>query len=316
MAGCWETEMSVVRRRDFIIAGLGARALFAKQRIDRGRVSAITDEIAKSPSGAIAFIKQYGLKWVELRGVPGRGGTYAFLPEPELRAAAKELADHGIRVSFLNTPLLKFSLPGTNPIRRRPESGEERAVRIARDAERFERRMDDLKNAIRAAQIFGVDKIRVFTFHRVEEPRKLLPRIAGLLSEMAEAAGKEGVHLLVENEGSCNVASCAELAALMEMLPSRWIGINWDALNGTSQKETPFPDGYGLLPKERVGNVQIKGRSVLDGSQRLDWAAILRALENDGYHGCVGLETHIFGETQIQASHDSMREILRIVEAS
>ena len=305
-----------MRRREFLAASLAARFALAKQRIGPARISAISDEIARTPADAIAFLKQYGLHAVELRGVPGARSTYAFLPEPELRVAAREFAENGIRVSFLNTPMLKFTLPGTSPVRRRPETEEQRRNRIAADEARFERRMDDLRKAINAAHILGVDRVRVFTFLRVEEPMALLPRIAEILSEMAEAAGREKVRLLVENEGSTNVGTCAETAALMKLLPSKWIGINWDALNGLSRQETPFPDGYNLLPNKRIGNVQIKGRSVLKGPQWLDWAAIFRALDKDGYSGYVGLETHIFGETQIQASHDSMREILRITGVS
>ena len=70
-----------------------------------------------------------------------------------------------------------------------------------------------------------------------------------------------------------------------------------------------------MLPKKRVMNVQIKGRSILDGPQKLDWRAIFDTLAKDGYKGQVGLETHIFGEVQIQASHDSMKEILKLVRA-
>ena len=63
--------------------------------------------------------------------------------------------------------------------------------------------------------------------------------------------------------------------------------------------------------------MQIKGKSVLPAyGQLLDWAAIFAALARDGYQGECGLETHIFGEGQIQASHDSMKAILRIVESS
>jgi len=127
-------------------------------------------------------------------------------------------------------------------------------------------------------------------------------------------AERENVRLLVENEGSCNVATCAEVAALMKMLPSKGLGINWDALNGAAQGETPFPDGYRMLPKQRIGNVQIKGRSVLEGPQRLDWAAIFQAMASDGYQGCFGLETHIFGPDLFQKSHECMREIMRIVD--
>ena len=37
-------------------------------------------------------------------------------------------------------------------------------------------------------------------------------------------------------------------------------------------------------------------------------------LQKDGYQGKIGLETHIFGEGRVAASHASMKEILRIVQ--
>ncbi len=300
-------------RRELLLGSVGLA--YAGARIDASRISAITDEIAPSPAEAIRFAQQYGLRWVELRAVPGRKTYYQFLPESELRAAARELTDAGLRVSFLNTGLLKFPLPGTEPVRFRNETPEARARRLARDQAEFDRRMQVLAQAIRAAQILGTDKVRIFTFTRVAEPMELLPRIAALLEPMVALAEKENVRLLVENETSCNVATCAETAALMKLLPSKHLGINWDALNGAAFKETPFPDGYNLLPKERIGNVQIKGRSVLEGPQRLDWAAIFQAMARDGYQGCYGLETHIFGPQLFQKSHECMREILRIVSS-
>lgn len=296
-----------ITRRQILAAGL-AWPLRGASRIGRSRISAITDEIGRTPMQAIEFARQYRLQWVELRGVPGAKKSYSGLPETELKQAAKELADNGLRVSFLNTGLLKHMLPGTEPAnpRHRQEDAEAR----------FQRHLDELRHAILAAHILKTDKVRVFAFHRVREPESLLPRIAEIVGGMAEIAAREKVRLLVENEGSCNVATCAELAALMKLLPSPAVGINWDPLNGVRFGEPPFPDGYALLPKHRIGNVQIKGRSILSGPQRLDWTAIFDALDRDGYEGQYGLETHIFGEGQIQASHDSMKEILRIVEPS
>ncbi len=304
-----------MKRRNFLLAGLAAPLALGKQRIGRGRLSVITDEIATDPAGAIAFAHQYGLQWVELRDVPGSGETYAFLPEDRLKAVAAEFKANRIRVSFLNTPMLKFTLPGSEPVRRRPETDQQRSRRVSRDTRLFESRMDDLKKAIRAAHILQVDKIRVFTFLRVADPVAFLPRVAEILSEMGAVAAREKVRLLVENESSCNVATCSELAALMRLAPSKGLGINWDALNGLSLKETPYPEGYRLLPAARIGNVQIKGRSLFAGPQKLDWGAIFAALEHDGYRGCLGLETHIF-ERLIEASHESMKEIIRIVEGA
>ena len=301
-----------VTRRELFALPLAAGPAAAARRVDRGRISAISDECANSPAEALAFAKQYGLRWLELRGVPGSKQSYESMSEAELQAAAREFAARGVKISFLDASLLKFGLPGAEPARRRKENEEARAKRLKQEGARFERRMEDLAAAIRAAKILGTDKIRIFTFSRVEEPAKLMPRLAQILAPMVAVAAKEKVCLLVENEGSCNVATSAELAELMKLISSKWLGINWDPLNGAAYKDVPFPDGYRLLPIQRVGNVHIKGRSILDYPQRLDWKAIFAAFTRDGYRGCFGLETHIFGPQLIEMSHASMKEILRV----
>ena len=307
----------LLTRRRLIAGSLAAGALWGRNKFDRTRVSAITDEIATSPEGAIAFAHQYGMKWLELRDVPGaRSRNYFLNDEPFLKDAAKQFAENGIKVSFLNANLLKFGLPGTEPVRRTPETPEARTKRIEREQVRFDRSEADLRTSIRSAHILGCKYIRTFAFTRVAEPESVFQRIADILGKFAAIAEKEGVVLLLENETSCNVAKCSELAAMMKAVPSKGLGINWDALNGADLKEPPMPIGYDLLPKKRLHNIQIKGRSILDYPQKLDWPAIFSALERDGYKGQVGLETHIFGPELIARSHDSMRAILKIVDPS
>ena len=302
----------IMTRRQLLAGTLGAATLSAKTKIDRSRISAISDEVAKTPQQAIEFAKEYGLQNLELRNVPG-GKEYSFLPEPEAKLAAAEFARNGIKISFMNSSLLKFLWPGTEAARRRQETEEARAKRLQLESEKFAHRMDDLKTAIRNCHILGVDLLRVFTGTRTAEPEKLHPRIVEVLGEMELVAAKEKIHLLIENEGSCNIATSAELATLLKQLPSKWIGANWDSLNGWALKEVPFPDGYEALPKKRILNVQIKGKQLLDYPEKLDWKPVFQTLEKDGYKGKIGLETHIFGDGQVAASHASMREILRIV---
>lgn len=305
----------MITRRELLAGAAVAAPLSAKApRIGRDRISAITDEIARTPEAAIAFAKQYGLSFLELRAVPGVRGEYALLPEEKVRETAKQLSDAGVRISFLNTSLLKFTWPGTAYIRQREETAEVRTARLAREQLRWDRRFDDLNKAIRAAQILGTTKVRVFAGMRVAEPESLYPRIIDTLGEYAKIAEKEKIWLLLENEAACNIGTSAELAAVINKLPKA-IGINWDPLNGEHTKEKAYPDGYALLPKKRIGNVQIKGMSVLPGAEWMDWGAIFGSLERDGYRGHVGLETHIFGEIQVAKSHESIKEILRIVDS-
>jgi L-ribulose-5-phosphate 3-epimerase len=301
-------------RRELLAGTLAAVALPAKTaKIDRSRISAISDEVGKTPQACIDFAKRYDLQFLELRNVPG-GKEYSFLPEDEVKLAAADFARNGIRISFMNSSLLKFGWPGTEPVRRRAETDQASEKRLQTEAARFERRMDDLRTAIRNCHILGVDLLRVFTGSRVAEPEKLYPRIVDVLGEMALIAEKEKIRLLIENEGSCNIGTSAELAALLKLIPSRTIGINWDSLNGLALHENPFPDGYQVLPKERIYNVQIKGKTLLDYPEKLDWKSIFQTLQKDGYQDKLGLETHIFGDGQIAASHSSMQEILRIVQ--
>jgi L-ribulose-5-phosphate 3-epimerase len=296
-------------RREFLAASIAAAPVLAAKKWDMKRIAFITDEAAATPADAIAFAKKYSLKCVELREVPGVKKSYASLSEEELKAAARELKDAGLRVSFFNSGGTKYPLPGTDKfLAGAPE-------KQADWQRQYDGRMDNLRRSIRAAHIFDVDKARVFAFGRVQEPERLFPRIADELGTMGDIARKEGIRLLLENEGSCNVGTCVEMAGLIKMLPESTFGLNWDANNGQTSKEIPFPNGYSILPKHRIYNVHMHGRTLLDPEKKLHWAAIFDALIRDGYKGCAGLETHYFDGTKIEKSHLCMQELERITAA-
>jgi sugar phosphate isomerase/epimerase len=312
--------MVVMNRRTFLVSTLGSSVAFrlgaTADRITRARVSAITDEVARSQAESIEFAHTYGLQWLSLRAVPAPLGThspvyYALEPAPMLAAAA-QFKDAGVKISFLDTPFLKFGLPGTAPIRKKPETAEAREKRIAREKNMFDNRLSDLRQGIKASQVFDCPLVRIFTFSRVENPESIFPRIADIISEMSTIAQKEGVKLLIENESTQNAGTTVETARLLKMLPMN-VGINWDSLNGLELGEKPYPDGFDAIPQDRLGNVHVKGKSLLNYPEHQDWMAILGALEKDNYQGRLELETHIFGEGQVAASHASMKEILRLL---
>jgi sugar phosphate isomerase/epimerase len=307
----------LVDRRSFLAAALAATALpgrGAADRIDRSRVSAITDEIARSPAESIAFAHTYRLEWLSLRDVPGplhsKRPSYYALDPAAMSQAVREFKNAGIRISFLDTPFLKFDLPGTQPVHK---SSQDPQKRSERNKALFDARFNDLRQGILASHAFECPMLRVFTFSRVADPETLFPRIAEIITELAAIADKEGIRLLIENEASQNAGTSAEAARLVKLLPSN-VGLNWDCLNGLALGEKPFPDGYDTLPKNRVWNVHSKGKSLLDYPEHQDWPAILSALERDNFRGRLELETHIFGEGQVAASHASMKELLRLLK--
>ena len=305
-------------RRELLAAGAAcASTVWAKGRMDKSRISAITDEIGMTTEESIAFAHKYGLTSIEIRNPPknepmGRK-EYYLLPEAEIKADADLFAKEGLKVSFVNTGLLKFTWPGTEPARKRTETPEAREKRLASEKSRWDRRMEDAQLAIRCAHIMGCDKVRVFAGTRVADPKTMYQRVADALGEMSLAAEKEKIYLLLENEGSQNVGTAGELNDVLKLVPSKWVGLNWDPHNAWG-KEPAYPEGYALLPKKRILNVQVKGKGIMPESpEKEDWRAIMTALDKDGYKGKIGLETHLFDGTLIAAAHKSMEEMIRIV---
>jgi L-ribulose-5-phosphate 3-epimerase len=307
-------------RRTFITATLAAAvpSSAAIKHINSTRISAITDEVARTPADAIRFAHEFGMQWLSLRDTPSEPGPgripYYSMEPAKLQQVVGEFKDAGIRISFLDTPFLKFDLPGTTPKRSRPEEPAAQQARLAKQKALFDNRFEDLRLGIRASHAFNCPQLRIFTFTRVADPESVFPRIAEIISELAAIAQKEGIRLLIENETTQNAGTSAETAKLLKLLPGN-VGVNWDSLNAVPLGEKPFPDGYESLPKDRIWNVHVKGKSLLDYPDHLDWPAILSALERDGFTGRLELETHIFGDQQVAASHASMKELMRLVNA-
>ena len=309
-----------MNRRSFLAATLGAAipVRATTRHLDRSRVSAITDEVSRSQAESIDFAHKYGLQRLSLRDIPAPLGAkkipYYSLEPGAQQKVAREFKDAGIRIAFLDTPFLKFGLPGTEPVLSKLEDPAAREKRLAREKVLFDSRLDDLRQGIRASHTFDCPLVRIFTFTRVTEPESTFPRLADIIGEMASIANKDGIKLLIENENTQNAGTSMETAKLLKLLPAN-VGINWDSLNSLSLGEKPYPDGYESLPKDRIWNVHVKGKSLLDYPEHQDWPAILSALERDNFPGSLELETHIFGEQQIAGSHASMKEIIRLLDA-
>ena len=121
------------------------------------------------------------------------------------------------------------------------------------------------------------------------------------LRTAAETCAKSNLILLLENEMACNTATGAEAAAVLKAIPNRNFMLNWDPGNAAALGSTPYPDGYRLLPHDRIGHCHVKdvvrppGKKyewAPVGSGVVDWVGQFRALAKDGYHYAVSLETH------------------------
>jgi L-ribulose-5-phosphate 3-epimerase len=307
--------MTSISRRDFV-AGLGVLAAGAPLSFAAGarenpvpklskspfKIAVITDEISQDFGHACEVAaRQFGMGWVEVRSLWKK--NIVNLDEAEFREANRILKANNLRVTDIASPLFKTDWPGA------PESKFSERDSFNADFT-FEQQGEVLDRAIAAAKQLSTDHIRCFDFWRLEDQAPYRKAIDETLQNAAEKAGKQGFILILENESACNTATGAEAAKMLAGVPSPHLMLNWDPGNAARLGEKPYPDGYNLLPKNRIGHCHckdvMKTASGLDwapmGKGIIDWVGQFAALKRDGYHHVVSLETHWGGAGTPEAS--------------
>ena len=168
-----------------------------------------------------------------------------------------------------------------------------------------------LEHCIELAKQFQTDRIRCFDFWRLDDQAPYRAAINDKLRTAAETCAKSNLILLLENEMSCNTATGEESAAVLKAIPNKNLMLNWDPGNAAALGSTPYPDGYRLLPHDRIGHCHAKDVVRQPGKKYewapvgegvVDWVGQFRALAKDGYHYAVSLETHWRGAGTPEAS--------------
>ncbi len=269
------------------------------------RLAVINDEISQDFDHACSVAAHdFGLEWIELRGMWNKNLTE--LDDSQLAEAKKILAKYNLRVTDIASPLFKSDWPGAPPSRQ-----SERRDQFHADFD-FKQQDALLEHCIELAKTFGTDRIRCFDFWRLDDVKPYREAINRKLSEAARRCAKDNLILLLENEMSCNTATGAEAAATLAAVPEPNFMLNWDPGNAaTFPGSTPYPAGYGLLPKHRIGHCHAKSVTRKPdgkwewapvGEGVVDWPGQLEALHHDGYHFAVSLETHWRGAGTPEAS--------------
>jgi sugar phosphate isomerase/epimerase len=280
------------------------------------RLAVINDEITQDFEKACQIVsRDFGLRWIELRSMWDKNVTA--LNATEVENARKILEEHKLRVTDIASPLFKTDWPGAP----RSSQGETRdQFRADFDATAQDKL---LERCISLARTFATDRIRCFDYWRLDDQKPYRAAINAKLQQAAERCAKDSLILLLENEMSCNTATGEESAAVLKAVPARNFMLNWDPGNAAAIGSTPFPTGYQLLPKDRIGHCHCK--DVVNkpnhqydwapvGGGTVDWVGQLRALQRDGFHFGLSLETHWGGggtpEASTRISMDGLRRTL------
>lgn len=280
-------------------------------------LSVITDEITNDFGRALEVAaKEFSLGFVELRELWGK--NIMALDSKEIDEARRLLERYRLRVSSIASPIFKVDWPGAPTSRFSPKRDQFKAGYT------FEQQDELLERGLELARAFNTANVRIFDFWRLDDQTPYREAIDRRLADAAMKAGKRSVTLLLENEHACNTATAAEAARTLKAVQSPNMKLNWDPGNAAARGETPFPEGYALLPKDRIAYVHCKDiirkqdgttEWMAMGRGVIDYVGQFRALKRDGYRGTLSLETHWRGaatpEESTRQSMAGMKELLR-----
>ncbi|HLH08959.1 MAG TPA: sugar phosphate isomerase/epimerase family protein [Terriglobales bacterium] len=281
------------------------------------RVAVINDEIGQDFGRVCEIVaRDFGMQWIEIRGMWNK--NVLNLDAKEVAESRKILEKYKLRVTDIGSPLFKVDWPGAPQSKFSPKRD-----RFHADFT-FDQQDEVLERSMALAKAFQTDRVRCFDFWRLEDQKSYRAAINEKLRHAAAKAAREGIILVLENEMTCNTANAAEAAKVLSEVRDANLMLNWDPGNAATTGEVPYPDGYNLLPKARIGHCHCKDVSkkpagshewAAMGTGIIDWTGQFRALKRDGYRYAVSLETHWRGagtpETSTRQSWAGMKQELQ-----
>lgn len=300
--------MALMNRRELLLLLGSACARLSALELSKIQLGVTTDEIDDDVVTASQFLKEFHLRFAEVRMIWGKYNTVQ--PLEKIRECKSIFDAHGIRTSVLGTAFFKIPLP--------PDTPQGRAV--------LDNQWSLLDGAMERAKILGTDKIRTFafTYEKGQTPTaKDWERIYELERESARRAKARGFRLAIENVGGSYVSTGAEAAQLLRHVKEENIGLTWDPNNAGASGEKSFPEGYKKLDAARILHVHLRDYRYQNG--RGEWTAVgegemdnlgqIRALLRDEYKGSFTLETHYKSpQGKAHASRTSLTALLQVIE--
>ena len=243
-------------------------------------ISAFADEIDKDLTVQMDVLDKHGVKFIEMRGVNGKGLVNHTLDE--VRQIKEQLDTRGFKLSSVGSPLGK--------------------IKITDD---FEPHMDLFLHTLEIAKILETKYIRMFSFFmpKGEDPKNYREEVINRWNRFINASENFDVILLHENEKDIYGDTAERCLDLMEALNSPKVRMVFDPANFVQCNEQTYPNAYELL-KDHSEYMHIKDalysdRSVTpagygDGKVK----EILTKLYERGFDGFLSLEPHLNSFTE------------------
>jgi sugar phosphate isomerase/epimerase len=238
-------------------------------------ISGFVDEISDDFNTQCKVAAGLGLRYVEVRSAWGI--NILDLDASQLATLQKTLAEYGLRVSSIGSPIGKISIDDEFPLH-----------------------LERMRHAVEVAETLQAPYIRLFSFFIPDgtDPDSWRDEVITRMSALADAAADSDVILVHENEKDIYGDIPRRCLDIVTSVSSPKLQLAWDPANFVQVGVRPFTEGYAML-RPHVSYIQIKDALLADGSVVVAGAGdgevpeTVRALRADGFDGFFSLEPHL-----------------------
>ena len=275
------------------------------------KFAAFADESSPILSGQIDALKRNGFAYLEIRNINGK--NISDLTLSEAKEIAAQLADQGLAVKSLGSPIGKIQVDGD-----------------------YASHLDLYKHTLDLAGVFGADKIRLFSFYipKGMDPAACRDTVLRRMDDFVVLAKPHGVTACHENEKGIYgdiAVRCLDLhrnvpglAAVFD--PANFIQCGQDTLEGWEMLcdyvnymhiKDALPDGRVVPPGEGIGYVPVllekfaaQGGKLLSLEPHLSDFVGLKALEREGEESIVGALSFENNEAAFDHAAKALKKLL------
>ena len=238
-------------------------------------LSGFIDEISDDFSLQCKVASGLGLRYVEVRSAWGT--NILDLDTDQLSKLRETLAEYGLKVSSIGSPIGKISIDDEFPLH-----------------------LERMRHAVEVAKTLEAPYIRIFSFFIPEgtDPDSRRDEVLSRMSALAETAADSDVILAHENEKEIYGDIPRRCLDIVTSVASPQLQLAWDPANFVQVGVRPFTEGYAML-RPHVGCMQIKDALLADGTVVVagggdgEVVETVRALRADGFDGFFSLEPHL-----------------------
>src|SRR3954463_15136578 len=238
-------------------------------------LSGFIDEISSDFTEQCKVASGLGLKYAEVRSA---WDINILDLKPEQLTTVKEtLADHGLAVSSIGSPIGKVYID-----------------------EEFGPHLDRMKHAADVAHELSAPYIRIFSFflRPGTNPANHRGEVIERMRSLTRVAEDADIVLLHENEKDIYGDVPSRCLDVVRSVDSPNLRLAWDPANFVQVGVRPYTEGYQVL-RPHLEYIQIKDARAADGTVVTagngdgEVARTIRALSHDGFDGFFSLEPHL-----------------------